>query len=787
MHAVVREVAPAPGRAMVQRRGISQVPTPLLGREAELAALRAELADPQVRLLTVTGPVGSGKSRLAVAAAESLLAETGGSVHIIDLAAAVGAGPVLELPRAALASTRRAADGAEVGLFGRLDLASAATEAGTDDPVLLVLDNCDLVVDALAAEIAGLLAADPTLTVLATSREPLRVYGERRFVVAPLPVPAAGLPAAALEQVSSVALFVQRARAASPGFALSDDNRDAVAEICRQLDGLPLGLELAAARVRLFQPRALLQRLTESLDVLEARSADTLSQHGSMRAAIESSYLRLAAEEQAVVRRLAVFPGGFGLQAVEAVVGPTSVPVHRLLETLLDVSLLTARETCDGEPQFRLLRTVRAIAQEQLRRSGELADCQRRQAAYVRAVAERASAALAGARQRPVLVSLAAERETIAQVVQWLLRDGDGPAAVTLLSQLLRYWVMQGQVAEARRWVAEAVAACEATDDLPASAAAQRLSGILAAAQGELSLATAALRRAVELHRLLGDDAGLADSLAHLGLVATRRGDTATARVVLKEALELAGRREDRATQALALVHIAATLAADGDTAGATARAGEAARLFHEMGDRRELARTRSLLARVAVERGELDRAADLARSALRVQWEIGDRAELPATLEVVADLLSTAGAPQGAVLLGAAAGLRDLAQVSPAPSERAVTERTSHRLRGRLGSSVVAEATAQGRRASLPEIVEKALHCPLPSSGAAARPAAGTAPLTPREREVAALITRGLTNRQIARRLGIAEWTAVNHVRHIMRKLDCPSRIHVAQLMARH
>jgi DNA-binding CsgD family transcriptional regulator len=234
-------------------------------------------------------------------------------------------------------------------------------------------------------------------------------------------------------------------------------------------------------------------------------------------------------------------------------------------------------------------------------------------------------------------------------------------------------------------------------------------------------------------------------------------------------------------------MHTAAALATDGDAAGATARASEAARLFHEMGDRRELARTRALLARVAVERAEPDRAADLARSALRVQWEIGDRAELPATLEVVADLLSTAGGaqPQAAVLLGAAAGLRDLAQVSPSPAERAATERTSHRLRGRLGANVVEEATAQGRRASLPEVVEKALHCRMPSPSAA-RQAAATSVLTPREREVAALIARGLTNRQIARRLGIAEWTAVNHVRHIMRKLDCPSRIHVAQLMTR-
>lgn len=762
---------------------LTQVPTPLIGRDREVAEVRAELDDPSTRLLTLTGPVGVGKSRLAAAVVRARSADGPLALRVVDLAR-------MQDPRAALEQARPV-DLPPAGRDER-DEEDAACPLTGPGPALLLLDNCDPVLDRareqLTALVAALLSTDPGLTVLATSREPLGVYGERRWAVGPLAVPPAEMcPAEPLEEVPSVALFVQRARAASPGFALTEHNREDVAEICRQLDGLPLAVELAAVRVRVFQPRTLLLRLQERLDVLEGRSADTLSRHRTMRSALASGYDQLAAGEQAVVRRLSVFPADFGLEAAEAVVGRTDQPVDLLLESLLDRSIVGTAQARDGEPRFALLRTVRRFAQEKLGDAGELPETYRRLAAHARAMADTLAAgqcAPAGAQ----LTVPTGEQQAIAEAVRWLLRNGDLSPAVTVLDKLSPYWLQHGQGAEVRRWVAEAVRVCEAAGDRPVTAEAHRLAGVLAASLADPEGAVVSLQKAVALHRELGDDARTAVALAHLGEVVGRTGDGRRAREVLDEAVALARRADDAPTRALALGHLAAALAGDGDTTAAAGRAHEAARLWSELGDRRQQARTRALLAGIAAARADHAKAAELARGALREQWELHDRAGLPATLEVLADLVgATEGTQfQAALLLGAAAALRDLTRTVPTPLERATTERATRRLSTALGPAAMRDATVQGRREDLAAVVAQALEArPAPEPPAEPAAGVGAGPLTPREREVADLITRGMTNRQIARQLGIAEWTAVNHVRHIMRKLECPSRIHVARWMA--
>jgi predicted ATPase/DNA-binding CsgD family transcriptional regulator len=522
----------------------------LVGRDAELSRLRRHLSDAGVRLLTLTGPGGVGKSRLAAVALRQLPGRDPlhGGIAVADLAAVPDA--------AGLAVAVAAALGLPAGTPGPGLPERLAAQA--EHHAVLLLDNCEHVAADVAALVGELLARSRGIRVVATSREPLQVHGEHLFPVAPLTVPAEGtVKPEELHEVASVRLFVGRARAARPGFTLGRDNRELIAELCRLVDGLPLALEIAAARVRLFHPRVVLAHLRQGLDILSGRPTDTLSRFSSMRSCLARGIDTLAEDERSVFADLGVFAASFELEAAEAVAGVPTAQVPVILERLVDKSLLVVQEQHDParlswQPRFSMLQTTRMFARELLMLGDRSGAVRERHARYYQDVAARCSEE----RRASLLPGLRQERGNLEAAMDYLADTGRVAEAARIAIALASQWQAAGTPERGLEYL-EALLAEELPQELRERA--------------------------------------------------------------MDAALRLAGR-----------------------------------------------------------------------------------------------------------------------------PAEPA-------------GEAVTASPTD-----STPEV--------------AALPG-----LTPRETEVAVLVARGLTNRVIARRLGISEWTAVNHVRNVMRKLDCPSRVHIA------
>src|SRR5271165_4064449 len=446
------EAAQAPAGAAEETplAGALPVPaTPLVDRDQETAAVGDLVLRQGARLITLTGPGGVGKSRLAVAIADRLSPGFEDGVRFVELASV----PSADLVPAAIAAGLGLSTAGGRPITGVLSYLRAKR-------LLLVLDNFEQVTGA-APLVAELLGAAPGLVVLATSRSVLKLTGEHEFPVPPLPVPPIGAAwdPGSLQQYPSVRLFVERARAALPDFELSAGNAQAVAEICRRLDGLPLAIELAAARIRLLPPRALLARLDNRLTVLTGGARDLPERQRTLKNTLDWSYGLLSPEEQALFARLGVFAGTFGLPAVAAVCDGTA-PADRgrtghgidTLESLVDSSLVRV-ETSSDEPRFGLLETIREYALQRLRESGDWQDAHDRHAAYFLALAEPAESELRGPGQLAWLDRLETRHGNLAAALSWLMdQDQIGPA-VHLIWATWRFWWLHGHAEELARYV----------------------------------------------------------------------------------------------------------------------------------------------------------------------------------------------------------------------------------------------------------------------------------------------------------------------------------------------
>jgi len=760
----------------------NQPPTPvgeLLGRQRELA-LAHELLAGGARLLTFTGPGGVGKTRLAL----ELAAELGGA----DPDRLVCFADLTPLREPALVPTTIAHAFGLAAWDARVPLDEALEARLHGQRAVLVLDNCEQVL-AGARAVGALLEALPELVVVATSREPLRLRVEQELPVPPLPLPYLGYgeSLAQLTDNPAVQLFVQWARRVDPGFVLTDANAHPIAELCVRLDGLPLGIELAAARTRLLPAAALLARLEKQLDLLQQRAVDAPARHQTLKAAIAWSYELLSGAEQALFRRLGVFAGGAALEAMEAVADLPSQLVEDLLSALVDKSLVQPIEGSGLTARFRLLDTVRAFALEELAEHGEEPATRRRQALYYVDLAERAEAGILGSEQVYWFARLDPELGNFRAALRWSIDQQDAELALRLGSALMAFWFPRGHFTEARAWGTETLSLPGAPPTSRARITSLARLGGLIAFQGESVRSQELTAEALALARQLGDGRIIGQAAQGVGITALAGGDWPAARAALEEARGRMREAGDWFWEAFAVDYLAVVAAQEGNAAEAQRLLTENLARRRQHGDRWGEAESMERLGLVHLRLGASAEAHAQLSASLRLREALEDALGMTRALGLLATVAAMRGQLERATrLLGAAEALRDRLGAVVLPTERAEHDRTVTLARTTMGEAAFQSAWAAGRLLLLQDVVQAAtdtLDAP-PTS----RPVGpSTTLLSAREREVAALIGQGLTSAEIAERLVITARTADTHADNIRSKLGLRSRTEIASWATAH
>jgi predicted ATPase/transcriptional regulator with XRE-family HTH domain len=638
-----RAVTPGARPAQTPDVGPGYLPlalTPLIGREHERAAAVELLQAPATRLVTFTGPGGTGKTRLAVQVAASVRAAFPDGVWFVGLAPI--SDPALVLPAVATALGLREVAG-QAPLEHLYDYLRAKR-------LLLVLDNFEHVLPAAPA-VADLLAPAPGLTVLVTSRVALRVQGTREFPVPPLALPpATAVPGLeTLAAAEAVRLFVERAREARPDFALTAENAPAVAALCRRLDGLPLAIELAAAWVKILPPAQLLARLSDRLRLLAGGGPDLPARQQTLQTTIDWSYNLLAPAEQVLFRRLAVFAGGWTLEAAEAVCdfgaegGATSVDVLAGLLQVVNASLVVAEER-EGEARYRLLETIREYAWEKLRVAGEAEIAQTRHRDWFLRFAEEAAPHLRAAEQLDWLARLETEHDNLRTALDWCLADPDGSqAGLRLGGALEEFWRIRGHLSEGRGRLAAALAQPGAEAPTVARARALRGLGRLAFFQGDIYPARALLEESIALWRTLGDKLGLAHTLYELPDLLHIQGEKMQVEYV-EEAIRLYREAGNAQGLARATMLIGSLAEERGDRAALQSALDQNVAFYRQTGDRWELAIALRGLAWVAQMEGNYTESLRLREEALAYFRALRDKPGIMSGTGGMAALARTMG-----------------------------------------------------------------------------------------------------------------------------------------------
>jgi predicted ATPase/DNA-binding CsgD family transcriptional regulator len=784
----VPEAQPPEARRLVEaRHNLPASLSSFIGRGRDISEVRRRLADS--RLVTLTGTAGVGKTRLALEVAAEVLESFTDGVWLVELAPLAEGEHVLQAVAAALGVREQA---------GR-PLVDTLADTLRHRQQLLILDNCEHLVAACASLANRLLRECPRLRVLATTREALRLTGETIWRLAPLSLPDADtlartcrVSATELMSFEAVQLFLARTQALMRDCRVSEEEVLAAASICRQLDGIPLALELAAARVPGLGVKQLARRLDDRFRVLVGGDRAALPRQQTLRALIEWGYALLSEPEQALLRRCSVFSDGWTLEAAEGICSGGGVDPDSVLPLLVGKSQVGLEEHV-GQPRYRLLETLRQYAAEKLREAGEEATLRQRHLEWFARLAEQAEEPLWTADRQAWLDRLKAETNNLRAALEWSeLASADPqhaaaavPAGLRLGGALWHFWDMQGYASEGQTHV---LALLDTGRGDPATRAkAMHAAAYLTYARGDAAGGSRLAAQAIAHGRDVLDPFLRASTLVGLALGKLLAGDAAEATALCSDGLAHCRADGDRRGMYYSLYGLAEIARVQGDLTRAIQLMEEAHRLTLEQADSWSIAFALSTLGNLTLVAGDLVRSRALQQESLRLRYSMDDAVGMARCLDGLGWLARAQGQPvRAARLFGAADALRHRVGNAPHPPWQAEHERHRNATRSSLGHDAFSAELSAGRALELSEAVEYALASDNLSAGCSrdarrASPAQLPERLTPREREVAVLVAQGYTNRAIAQVLVITERTAEGHVERIRGKLGFQSRAQVA------